>query len=150
MRGFFTAVVLFLVSSSFNSYGASVDQLLQSCIPDTDIKNVVIQCRLSGIGTELDLFLNHGTQITVSGTSARLGRINKTFAVTRISHLAPRLSDAGPMDQSVRFLGKSGLGAFVTTIAVPCHQFTYAAVGIGASDSEDLPSEHIAICKVLK
>jgi hypothetical protein len=142
MRGFLLFLVLTVSQSSH------ADNFLDRCFPKAKFLKTKIECRLVDENGELDFTLNQSKTMTVVGTG-RYGTMNKSFKVEKITHLPPRLSDVGALDESVRFLGTTTFGAYIATIAIPCNQTVYGAVGISKRlDEDEVPGEHIAACFV--
>jgi hypothetical protein len=142
VRGFLILLVLAA------SQTVQADNFLDRCFPGAKFLTSKIECRLIDENGELKFTLNQSKTITVVGTG-RYGTMNKSFKVEKISHLPPRLSDVGALDESVRFLGTTTFGAYTATIAIPCNQTVYGAVGLSKRlDDDEVPGEHIAACFV--
>jgi hypothetical protein len=63
-----------------------------------------------------------------------------------VTHLEPRLSDVGALDESTQFEAKNFMGSYTVTLDVPCRQTIFAAVSLNSSDGEI--KEHIAGCEL--
>jgi len=148
VRGFLKLLALSTVSVLAASQGSKADNFLDRCFPKAKFLTTKIECRLVDENGELIFTLNQSKTISVVG-SGHYGSMNKNFKIAKITHLPPRLSDVGALDESVRFLGTTTFGAYVATIDIPCNQTAYSAVGLSKKLGDDeVPGEHIAACFV--
>jgi hypothetical protein len=148
VRGFLKLLALSTASLIATSQSLHADNFLDRCFPKTTFLKTKIECRLIDESGELKFTMNQSKTISIVGTG-RYGSVNKNFNIEKITHLPPRLSDVGALDESVRFLGTSLIGSYVTTIDIPCNQTSYGAVGLSKKiDGDDVPAEHIAACFV--
>jgi len=148
MRGIVIISALLAVGLSLTSQVSFAESFLKKCFPDIDFSKSKVECVLNQNSGELKFTLKAGAQLNTTGAT-RFGDINKNFTIERISHLQPRLTSAGPMDESLRFIGKSMMGSFTATMNFACNQTAFAFVGFDKTlDDNELPQDHAARCHI--
>jgi hypothetical protein len=142
MRGFFSFLIL------FGQVAGANNAALQKCFPTTNFSKSQVKCVLSQSEGDLKFTLSAGTSLKMVGVS-KFGEINKSFAIERITLLQPRLTEAGPIDESLRFLGTSATGNYIATIAFACNETVFALVGFDKTQTDkELPKDHVASCQL--
>jgi hypothetical protein len=138
MRGFLVLLSVTLLTALVAN---AEDTFVEKCLAGTKVLDAKLVCvaTTNGDGSGDTYVLDRGQQLYVNG---------KHLAVKRITHLPARLSDMGPLPESVRFSAQSSLGLTKATVTVSCDGQVQAALTSVQRWPASAQPEVVADCQV--